>query len=239
MDVAFRKLELRMPLAPEEKAAFASVFWHVRVYQRDQDLLSEGETPAFCGVLLEGLLCRHRTLDSGGRQILSFPMAGDVFDLNSYLLETADHTVSAISRCRVAMAPHEAVQALMGAHPRLGRLLLRDAMVEGSVFREWIVNCGRRTGYARTAHLFCELFTRAEDVGLVKQGSCRVELTQSDLADAVGRSIVHVNRVLQRLRSEELIAFRSSQLTVLDWEGLATAGEFGSAYLHMADAAYA
>ena len=73
MDVAFRKLELRMPLGPEEKAAFASVFRHVRVYQRDQDLLSEGETPAFCGVLLEGLLCRHRTLDSGGRQILSFP----------------------------------------------------------------------------------------------------------------------------------------------------------------------
>jgi CRP-like cAMP-binding protein len=98
---------------------------------------------------------------------------------------------------------------------------------------------GRRTAYARIAHLFCEVFVRLRAAGLVQDNRCRFPITQHHLSDSLGLSAVHTNRILQALRRERLIAFQSGELTVLDWPGLQAAGEFDPAYLHMGEAAKA
>ena len=232
MDIAIRKLELRSALTSDEKSALRSTFATIREFDDGQDLLREGEKPAFVGALLSGMLCRYKPLDNGQRQIVSLPLPGDIFDLHSFTVETMDHSVGALSRSVVATASHAAVEQMADAHPRLGMLLWRDAVVEGSVFREWVVNCGRRSAYARMAHLFCELYVRSAEIGLARDTGCALPLTQAELSDATGLSVVHVNRVIQRLRAEKLVALGSGWLTIHDFEGLAEAGGFNPAYLH-------
>jgi CRP-like cAMP-binding protein len=234
-----RKLELRSPLSTDEKSALRATFATVRTFDRDQDLLTDGEHPAFVGALLEGFICRQKALAAGQRQIVSFPLPGDIFDLNTFVVERMDHTVSALTRCRVAVASHAAVRTLTETYPRLGAMLWRDAIVEGSVFREWVVNCGRRNARERTAHLFCELAVRMTEVGLANGQSYPLPLTQANLSDATGLSVVHVNRVVQQLRADKLISLAKGRLTIHDWNGLALVGGFRAGYLHSGDKARA
>jgi hypothetical protein len=114
-------------------------------------------------------------------------------------------------------------------------LLWRESMIDAAILREWVVNCGRRSAYARTAHLFCELYVRLEAVGLAHHGGFALPLTQAVLSDATGLSVVHVNRVLQQLRSDGFISFKAGRLTVRDRSGLAAAAGFDPSYLHMED----
>jgi CRP-like cAMP-binding protein len=115
----------------------------------------------------------------------------------------------------------------------LGRLLWRDTLVDSAIFREWVVNVGRRTAYERIAHLLCELMTRLRAMDLAQGDTCELPVTQAELADATGLSAVHTNRTLQELRAEGLIRLEGRVLTALDWEGLKGAGGFDPAYLHL------
>ena len=99
--------------------------------------------------------------------------------------------------------------------------------------REWIVSLGRRPADKRTAHLLCEMLLRFRAVGLTGDDSFELPLTQEDLADTMGVSVVHVNRVLQQFRSEGLITFESKRLTINDLGRLMEIGEFDPSYLHL------
>ena len=232
MDIVIRKLELRASLSPEEKAALRATFCTTRRFDADQDLLREGEKPPFVGALVSGMLCRYKPLPNGQRQIVSLPLPGDIFDLHSFSIAVMDHSVGAITHATVVSATHAAVEAMTEAHPRLGMLLWRDAVVESSIFREWIVNCGRRNAYQRIAHLFCETYVRMAEVGLAEGGHYELPLTQHQLGDAVGLSVVHVNRVLQQLRADALVQYKSGHVTIPDWHAVATAAGFEPGYLH-------
>ena len=83
------------------------------------------------------------------------------------------------------------------------------------------------------AHLLCELFVRLRSVGLVNDVSCELPITQSEFADAVGLSSVHVNRTLQGLRSRGLIKLTGKRFEVLNWHRLAEEGDFDPVYLHL------
>jgi CRP-like cAMP-binding protein len=96
-----------------------------------------------------------------------------------------------------------------------------------------MIGLGRRSAYKRIAHLFCELLVRFKSVGPAPNGSLDLPLTQEALGDALGLSTVHVNRVLQALRADGLIALQSGKLTINDWESLQEAGEFEPNYLHL------
>lgn len=233
MDTVIRKLQQVSPLASDEKAALEATFSTVRHVGPGEDLISYGDRPQFVGALLQGLLCRYRTLSSGARQIVAFVLPGDVFDLHSFTLAAVDHSVGAITRATVATAPHSSVSGLSKTQPRLQALFWREAVVEAAILREWVVNCGQRSAYARMSHLFCELYARFEQVGQARDGGASLPLTQATLSDATGLSVVHVNRVLQQLRAEGLITLKSGRLVIHDFGALAAAAEFDPAYLHM------
>ena len=132
--------------------------------------------------------------------------------------------------------PHENMFRLFDAAPRVQQLFWHWTLIEASIFREWIVNVGRREAYARIAHLLCETITRLRAVGLSDGLTCDLPITQTELADATGLSPVHVNRSVQSLRRDGLISFRAGSLTVKDWGGLVEAGGFDPAYLHLSPA---
>ena len=106
-------------------------------------------------------------------------------------------SIAAMSRCVVAQIPHATVRQLIEEHPRLGQLLWRETMLDSAIFREWVVNLGARDAHSRLAHLLCELHSRMMAVGLSNGTSFELPLTQSDIADAIGVSNVHVGRLVE------------------------------------------
>jgi len=225
-------LELYGQLSEADRAAIAALPVTVRRFEASEDIVSEGDAPSQCRLLISGLAFRHKTLRDGRRQIMSFYVPGEVCDLEGLLL-AMDHSVSALGRAEVGFIPHAAMEKLLDGHPQVARALWRTDLVENAIAREWMVGMGRRTAYARIAHLFCEMYARLDAVGMVEAGRCRFPITQTHLSDSLGLSVVHTNRVLQALRGDGLLSFRGGELIVHDWPGLQAAGEFDPAYLHL------
>jgi CRP-like cAMP-binding protein len=228
-----RKLESIYVLTDVEKQAVGELPIHVRDLAAGQDIVREGDRPSQCCLLLDGFIQRYKMIGDGQRQIMSFHINGDMPDVLSLHLAVMDHNLGTLAPSKVGFVSHQSMRRLIQDHPRIGDALWRDTLIDAAVFREWLVGMGRRDAHARIAHLFCEIITRLDSVGLAPNKSVQIPLTQATLADALGLSAVHVNRVAQELRSEGLITWRGKTLTVNDWEGLKEAGDFDPTYLHL------
>jgi CRP-like cAMP-binding protein len=197
------------------------------------DIVRQGDKPKDSNLLLQGLVCRYVHMSDGGRQIQSFHTPGDVIDAHSFLLDEMDHNIKTLTRCTLAIIPHAALVSLTETHPRIARAIWKDTLADGAIFRQWIANVGRRNAYRRVAHLICEVFIKLDAVGLAEGHTIDWPMTQAELADATGLSIVHVNRTLQDLRRANLITLERGRLTIPRWERLKEASAFDPAYLQL------
>lgn len=223
-------------LAPADRHALEALPARSVVCPAGAEIFEEGETSSDCRVLLKGQAFRHKTLPDGRRQIMSFHAPGDIIDLQRVFL-TVDYAATALTVCEVALVPRTALTAVLEAYPQVARAFWSLSLVEGAIFREWMVGMGRRSAQARIAHLLCEVVVRLAALGAGGNDRYRFPVTQAHLADALGLSVVHTNRVLQALRRERLIDFRGRELVVLDWPGLKAAGEFDAGYLQLPERA--
>jgi CRP-like cAMP-binding protein len=233
MDTLTRKLDHFTTLSDEEKKALVGTVARTRTLNPDEDLVREGEPPTECHLVIDGVLCRYKLPSEGKRQIVGFLIAGDLCDLCGFLMGCTDHSVGALTSATVAVIPHKSLQTVLDAHPRLARALWQETLVDAAITREWVANTGRRSAYQRLAHLLCEIGTRSQAVGKASNGSFTWPVTQTEFADAMGLSTVHVNRMLQQLRGEGLIATTGDEIRVLDWPKLREAGEFSPDYLFL------
>ena len=183
-------------------------------------------------MLLSGFAYRHKVTSDGRRQILSVHMPSEFLDMQNSLLGIADHNVQAWTRIEVAMIAVNTLQRLSETHPMIGRALWIETLVDSAVFREWIVNVGRRDAISRLAHLLCEFALRLEGAGLSSDGRYELPMTQEQLADATGLTSVHVNRVLKELQIQGLIRRNKRAVEIVDWDALAATGDFSPRYLH-------
>lgn len=209
----------------------------LRSLAADTDIVREGDRPKECCLIVDGFACRYQTTEAGKRQILSFHIPGDIPDLQSLFLEVIDDSLGTLVPTTAAFISHRALSGLLRERPGLVGVFWRDTLVDAAIFRRWILNVGRREAYERTAHLFCELVTRLQTVGLADDRTIELPVTQAELGDALGISTVHVNRSLQALRSDELITLRGGTLIINDWERLVQVAEFDPTYLHLSSAA--
>src|SRR4051794_24485258 len=228
-----RKLGSILTLSEDEREVLDSIKGSLRSCIRGQDLVREGDRPSECCLILDGFAYRYKLTETGKRQIFSFHIPGDIPDLQSLHLDVMDHGLSSLTACKAMYVPHETMRDLVRRCPRTGDAFWRDTLIDAAVFREWILNLGRREAYGRMAHLLCELYVRLKAVRLTNGHAYDMPLTHAELADALGLSAVHVNRTLQELRGEGLITWRAGSVAVLDWERLKEAGEFDPAYLHL------
>jgi len=180
-----------------------------------------------------GLACRYRALPSGERQLTAIHLPGDFVDLHSFLLKEMDHSVGALTDCTIITFPHERLVKLTERFPHLTRLLWLLTLLDGAIHREWLVGMGRLTAPQRTAHLVCEIYARLHALGLAAENRFHFPITQAALADAVGISTVHINRVLQDLRHRGLIVWDGGMVDILNWNALAGAAQFDQRYLHI------
>jgi CRP-like cAMP-binding protein len=180
------KLEGIAPLSCEDKPALLRLPMTQARIKADADIHRQGDGPsAFC-LLLDGFVCRYRLIATGGRQIMSFHVPGDIVDLQSLHLEVMDHSIAALVPSQLAFLPHQALHDLIHRHPRLGAALWRDTLIDAAIFREWLVGLGRRNAYERIAHLFCELVYKLKAVGPGADPTFALPITQTELADALG-----------------------------------------------------
>jgi CRP-like cAMP-binding protein len=203
-----------------------------RMVGRDSYLAREGEPTTICSLLVSGFAFRQKLVSDGARQIISIHIPGEFLDLQNCMLDIADHNVQALTRSHIALVPKGALIDLMAARPNVSRGIWLDSLIDSSVFREWVVNLGRRDARARIAHLLCELAARLKGSGNGHEPVYDFPLTQEQIADATGLTAVHTNRTLQSLRKEGLISLNSSKLSILNWDALAEVGDFNERYLH-------
>ena len=228
-----RKLESVFTLTDDERQALETLPMQVVVIKDNQDIVRMRDRPSRVCLILSGFACTYKVTKSGKRQIVSFNLPGDIPDLQSLHLNILDTSISTISTCRVGFVTHEAVRDLCTRYPRLAAAFWREALIDASIFREWVMNVGQREGASRMAHVLCELMVRLRAVDLIEDHACDLPITQGEFADALGFTPVHVNRVLKQMRDEGLIETQGTRLKVPDWEKLKQVGEFDPTYLHL------
>jgi len=233
IDIPLLKLRARHEIGNEEERAIREAVSEIVRHPADTTVVHAGVTLHFSILLLEGMMCRYKDLSNGQRQITALHVAGDFVDLHGFVLHHLDHSLMTLTRCRVAHVPHERLTEITRTFPHLTRMLWFSTCLDGSIHREWMVSIGRRTAIARVAHLFCELHARLAVVGLADDTSFALPITQAELAECVGLTPVHVNRVLRQLREGGTIEFRSSRATILDRARLEQIAEFDPGYLYL------
>ena len=219
-------------LSPDDRAAILALPCTVRTFGKDGYLVREGQQATDCALLLRGFAFRQKVLRDGSRQIISFHVPTQFVDLQNALLGTADDSVQSLNRSEAALIPRGALLDMANAHPAIRVAMWIETLLDASIFREWVVNVGRRDSRARIAHLLCELAVRLKSIGNGTDGIYDFPLTQEQIADATGLTSVHTNRTLQGLRRDDLIQLNGGSLRILDWEGLCEAGDFDELYLH-------
>ena len=228
-----RKLQLWQSLSDCDADAILALPHTVRTLEAGQYLIWDGDKPQHTCLLLDGFAYRHKLAGNGNRQILSIHMKGDIVDLQNSLLGIADHNVQMLTTGHVALIPVDAMRTIAFNHPHVGMAMWYETLVEGSIFREWIVNVGRRDARTRIAHLLCEFALRLEVAELGEQSSYELPITQEQLGDAVSLTPVHVNRTLMRLEEDGLIERTKRVITIRDWTELAKTADFEPRYLHL------
>lgn len=228
-----RKLGTFTELSSEEERALQDAVGSTRSYGAHEDVIREGDMGSGVPVLIAGFACRHKMLPDGRRQIIGYFLPGDMCDARVFILRKMDHTISTLAPTTTCTLAREAILDLTSRYPRITRALWWNTLVEEAIVRQWLVNIGQRTALERLAHLFCEIHVRLQVVGLSTPTGCELPVTQSELADTVALSTVHVNRTLKELRRVGLVSMSSKSLVIHDLPGLRALAMFDPGYLHL------
>ncbi|UAK25512.1 Crp/Fnr family transcriptional regulator [Sphingomonas nostoxanthinifaciens] len=215
-----------------ELRALERVTAHPKAYGARKDLIREGDPPGPVLVVLEGWAFRYKVLPSGTRQIMAFLMPGDACDLHIGMLAEMDHSIQTVTRASVATIGRTAMDEMLASHPRIATAMYIAQLVDEGTLRAWIVSLGRRSSIERVAHLILELFLRAVRIGLSDGSTMELPLPQAVLADALGMTSVHINRILQELRRSGAIELSRGMLHIKDPAALTYISGFDANYLH-------
>jgi len=228
-----RKFDQRTHLDDEDREALLNLPYEFRRLEPGRQIVREGTTPEHSVLILKGLVFRNKITADGARQIVSIHVAGDFVDLEGAFLNVVDHNIQALTRCEAAYVRVSDLRTLVDTHPRIARAMWIDTMVDGAIFREWVMNVGRRDAREALAHLFCEFARRLEAAGLGSTEGYELPMTQEQLGDATGLTSVHVNRTLKAMANDGLIERERRFIKIPDWELLRTVAGFNETYLHL------
>ena len=229
MNAFIRKLRHGARLTDDDEALLLKLAGPEQAVDRG-DIVTEGTEPRHVVVVLEGWACRYKHLENGRRQITSVLVPGDLGEPFGMLPHVLDHSLAALTPALLAYIPVHAMRSAAQASHRIEKALWWELLLANAIAREHLVSLGRRTATERLAHFLCEIHLRLNMVGLAERSSCEVPFTQSDFADLVGLSAVHVNRSIQELRRSGLISLRERRLTIHDMRALQEFSLFNPTY---------
>lgn len=233
MDNRFiEKLQGFNPISAKGISALVAATANAKIVTARKDLIREGDTPAVVFVVLAGWAYRYKILPSGTRQILAYLMPGDACDLHVQLLAEMDHSIQTITSASVATINRADMDEIMDRYPDVAKAMYIAQLVDEGTMRAWITSMGRRSSVERVAHLMCELYLRARNIGIASEASLSLPLSQLLLADSLGMTPVHLNRVLKELRKTGAMTLQRGSLTIIDPTALVQVAGFDENYLH-------
>jgi CRP-like cAMP-binding protein len=233
LNMLVRKLEQHTLLSTSDRDAILALPYNLRTLEASTYMVREGDLPLHCGVIVSGFAYRQKLTGEGQRQIISIHIPGEAVDFQNLFLDVADHSVQMLTRGDVAMVARKDFQDLVDTRPGIGHAILVSILVEASIFREWVLNVGRRDARSRLAHVLCEFAVRLHAQGLAEEYGYELPMTQEQLADALGLTPVHVNRVLKALAADGLITRNRRVVRFPDWDKMRHVADFNQRYLHL------
>ena len=226
-----RKLSAFVVLSDQDLTAVSEIYARRRRFPAGRDMIHQGQQKQSAFILAEGWVCSYKNMANGSRQIVGFKIPGDFLGLRTVLLRTADHNVEPITPVEASEISAADLLNIFEERPRLSTAVLWTASRDEAILVEHLVGLGRRNAAERTAHFLLELAARLKLVGLGTKDAYACPLSQYLMADALGLSSVHVNRVLRELREAGLVTFQNGMVTFHDFDGLVTFADFDRAYL--------
>jgi len=230
-----QKLQIHSALDADDIASLNELPYQERALADGEDAIRQGDRPTSSILVVEGMVARYQTLADGRRQFISYNITGDLPDAQALFLAEMDHSIRAMGPAKIALIPHDAILTLFMRRPAVGLAIWRETLIDAAIFRSTVVNNSARPPLARAAHFFCEQYYRARTLlgRRSEVGSCYLPLSQAQLGDTLGMSIVTVNRTVQQLRRTGTMEWVEGRLQVKNWSKLADLGEFDPAYLHV------
>ena len=230
IDAFLRRLLLRSVLTEEEQAAIRALPGEERCYDERRDIVVPGQVVDQACLVAEGLVARFDQMRDGRRQITAFHLPGDMCDLHSVPVPATGWGVVPCSAATIVRIRHSDLRSLVDRYPAIGMAFWRDTTTDASVLAKALANLAR-DARTRLAHLFCEIGMRLEIAGAGKRTDYRFLATQEVMADAVGLTSIHVNRVLRTLRMEGAATVRNRRVEIHDWQRLVDIADFDPEYL--------
>ena len=227
-----QKLRSFAPLCELDIARISNATAKPRRFAPKHDLIREGDKPGPVFVILEGWACRYKILPNGTRQVLAYMMPGDSCDLHIGLLAEMDHSIQTITAASVVAIEREEMDSILDQHPRIARAMYIAQLVDEGTMRAWITSMGRRASIERVAHLMCELYLRARNIGITDGEAFALPLSQLLLADSLGMTPVHLNRVIKELRARGVMELKRGSVVLKDLPTLVNIAGFDDNYLH-------
>ncbi|WP_375383467.1 Crp/Fnr family transcriptional regulator [uncultured Sphingomonas sp.] len=219
-------------LSREEKHALEDSVLPAKSVRAGTDLVREGERADSLFIVADGWACRYTTTREGGRQLPTLLVPGDIGNLDSLLFDRLDYGVRTLTDTMIVTLPRDRALALAAQYPGIARTFTWLALVENATLGKWALSLGRRSAKERLAHLLCELSVRL-DVEDGNESSFAFPLTQEQVADALGLTSVHVNRTMQQLRTDGVVATENRRMVIPNVAQLRHIGGFDPRYLHI------
>ena len=226
-----RKLGAFVALSGEETSALNRLHGRRKVFPAGRDMVFQGQTRQSAYILASGWVCSYKLLSGGTRQTIDFQIPGDFLGLRSVLLRTAEHNIEPVTKIEASEVLASDLLDTFSKTPRLATAVLWAASRDEAMVVEHLVGVGRRNARERTAHFLLELGARLKLVGLGSTSGYACPLSQYMLADALGLSAVHLNRVLRELREDGLVSLRRGQVEILVLDALVLLADFDKTYL--------
>lgn len=202
-----------------------------RPVRRGADIIMQGRTYDSIFVLAEGFALCYRIMPDGRRNVLNVSMPGDTIGYPACFFDTALYSVTALSKAVVYPISFADIAAIFRDHSRLALTLFCSMARHTAVLGEHVADVGWRNAYERLAHFLLEVGTRLAAIGLSDGTTFDLPLTQAKLADVLGLSIPHVNRMLRRLREDGLIELTGPRVRIVDRPALMALADFNESYL--------
>lgn len=208
---------------------------HAQKYRQGQyalpakgHLYREGEKPAMAYTLFDGWVMLYRQSRDGSRQGLRIALPGDFIGYQSLGATTVSHSALAITDSRLCGFQYQDLRKMLHGHPHLALQLADIQARDMASCQNQMLGLGRKRAEARVAYLMLDLFQRLEVRGATDGNSMAFPLTQEVIGDLTGLTVVHTNRVIQKLRADGLIECGGKRLTLQDEQGLGEVAEYQS-----------
>jgi CRP-like cAMP-binding protein len=226
-----KKLAHFVALDPSELAVLKAFERPCRIVGAGTELAWEGQRGQKAFILASGWVTSYKSLRDGSRQIVDFQVPGDFIGVRNMLFRTSEHSFETVTEVALSEVAVDDFFVVFTDAPRVATAMLWALSCEEAMVVEHLVDIGRRSALVRTAHFLLELGARLRLVGLASSDGYDCPLTQYLLADAIGLSAIHLNRVLRHLREEGLLTFRDGSVRFEDLDRLVALAEFDMAYL--------